>query len=78
MCTSYTYESVLTGDETLRKPVNHAPLAYGKVHSLLNETLIKPLNRAPLKHGKVNSLLNETLRKVLNSVPLEHGKDTHW
>ena len=52
-CTSDTWESTLTGDETLRKPVNNAPLKDRKVHSLVNETLIKPLNHAPLIHGKV-------------------------
>ena len=57
MCTSYTYESVLTGDETLRKPVNHAPLKDRKVYSLVNETMMRPQNHAPLKHGKVNSLM---------------------
>ena len=48
MCTSDTWERVLTRDETLRKPVNGAPQKHMKVNSLVNETLKKPLNRAPL------------------------------
>ena len=73
-CTSDTWESVLTRDETLRKPVNGAPQKHMKVNSLVNETLKKPLNRAPLTQGKLNSLLNETLMKPLNHVPLTDGK----
>ena len=34
-------------NETVKKPLNHAPLNYGKVNSLVNETLMEPLNRAP-------------------------------
>ena len=35
MCTSDTWESVLTGDETLRKPLNRAPLTQEKVISVV-------------------------------------------
>ena len=65
MYTSDTWESVLTGDETQRKPVNGATLKHTKVNSLVNETLKKPLNHAPLKQETVNSVVNETLMKPL-------------
>ena len=43
-------------NETLKKPLNRAPLTQGKLNSLVNETLKKLLKRAPLTHGKVYSL----------------------
>ena len=52
MYTSDTWESVLTGDGTLRKAVNSAPLKDMKAHSLVNETLMKPLNCVRLEHWK--------------------------
>ena len=73
-CTSDTWESVLTGHETLRKPVNHAPLKDRKVHSQVNESMMKPQNHEPLTHGKANSLVNETLKKPVNHAPVKHGK----
>ena len=39
-------------NETLKKPLNRAPLTQGKLNSLVNETLMKPLNHAPLTDGK--------------------------
>ena len=73
-CTSDTWASVLTGEETLRKPVNGAPLKDRKGHSQENETTMKPQNHAPLTHGKVNSLVNETQKKPEKHAPVKHGK----
>ena len=72
-CTSDTWESTLTGDETLRKPVNHAPLKDRKVHSQVNETM-KPQKHAPLTHGIANSEVNETIKKPVIHAPVKHGK----
>ena len=74
MRTSDTWESVLTRDKTLRKPVNGVPQKHTKVNSLVNDTLKKALNRAPLTQGKLNSQVNETLKKLLKRVPTTHGK----
>ena len=43
-------------NETLKKPLNCAPLTQGKLNSQVNETLKKLLKRVPLTHGKVYSL----------------------
>ena len=74
-CTSDTWESALTADETLRKAVNGAPLKDRKAHSLVNETLRKLLNHTPLTYGKVNSLLKETLMKSIHRAPLNHENE---
>ena len=73
-CTSDTWESALTGDETLRKVVNSALLKDRKAHSLVNETLMKPLNCVRVEDGKVNSRVKETLKKPVNHAPLTDGK----
>ena len=39
-------------NETLKKPLNRAPLTQGKLNSLVNETLRKAQNHAPLTDGK--------------------------